>query len=112
MEISNLISLNILAEAAPAGLGGMTNIAVMLLMLAGFWFLLIAPQRKRQKAHEQMLSALSAGDDVLTSGGLYATIAQVKEDRLVLKVSDGVKMEFHKSAVQSKLNGSEPAPKK
>lgn len=103
--MDNLL-LPVLAEANPATAGGM-NILVMLLMLAGFWFLLIAPQRKRQKAHEKMLSALNPGDDVLTSGGLYATVAQVRDDRLVLKVADGVKMEFHKSAVQSKINTEE-----
>lgn len=103
--MDNLFLL-VLAEANPATAGGM-NILVMLLMLAGFWFPLIAPQRKRQKAHEKMLSTLSSGDEILTSGGLYATIAQVREDRLILNVADGVKMEFHKSAVQSKLNAED-----
>lgn len=91
-----------LAQADASPFGGGMNIMVLILMMGGFWFLLIAPQRKRQKLHEQMLKALEVGDEVLTSGGLYGTIAQVKEDRLVLKVAEGVKAEFHRTAVQSK----------
>lgn len=90
------------AEANQAMGGGM-NLIVLVLMMAGFWFLLIAPQRKRQKAHAQMLTNLQAGDEVLTSGGLYGKISKITDDRLIIQLAEGVKAEFHKTAVQSKV---------
>ena len=48
------------------------------------WFLIIGPQRKRQKEHEKMLSELKSGDEVVTSGGIFATVTNVKEDRLIV----------------------------
>ncbi len=94
-----------LAEMDPSAMGGgFGNILFLVLMMAGFWFLLIAPQRKRQKAHEKMLSALEEGDEVITSGGMYGVISRVKEDRLVIKLAEGVVVEFNKNAVQSKVD--------
>lgn len=57
-------------------------------MFAAFYFLLIAPQRKKQKAHDKMLSELKAGDEVVTTGGIFGTITTVKEDRFVMRVGD------------------------
>ena len=64
------------------------------------YFLMIRPQQKRQKEAQRMISALKRGDRVVTSGGLYATVWDVKEDRLVVKLSEEVKVEIAKSAVQ------------
>ena len=69
------------------------------------WFLIIAPQRKRQKAHEKMLSELKTGDDIITSGGIYGTITNVKDDRFVVKIADGVKIELTKQSVGNKIEG-------
>jgi len=97
-----------LAQTQPEGFGGLGSLPVLLLMLAGFWFLLIAPQRKRQKQQEQMISSLSKGDEVLTACGIYGSIAQVKEDRFIIKVSDAVQLEFSRSAIQTKINPEKP----
>jgi preprotein translocase subunit YajC len=96
----------LLAEVDGAqAIGGGMNLIVLVLMMAGFWFLLIAPQRKRQKAHNQMLASLVAGDQVLTSGGMYGKIFKIIDDRLIIELAEGVKAEFHKTAVQSKIEG-------
>ena len=71
-----------------------------LLLMAAMWFLMIAPQRKKQKEHAKMLAALKSGDEVLTSGGIYGTVVTVREDRLVVRIGDSTKVELAKGFVQ------------
>jgi len=91
-----------LAQAAPPG-GGLGQFLPIILLFVGMWFLIIAPQRKRQKAHEKMLSELKTGDEIVTSGGIYGTITNVKDDRLVVRIADNTKIELGKSFVANKL---------
>ncbi len=74
--------------AAPTGAQTLMSLLPMILIFAAMYFLLIAPQRKKQKEHEKMLAALKAGDEVVTAGGLYGTITSVKEDRFVVRIGD------------------------
>jgi len=71
------------------------------LILAAMYFLMIAPQRKKQKEHEKMLAAIGTGDEVITSGGIYGTITNVKDDRFILRVGDNQKLEVGKSYILS-----------
>lgn len=100
MEISALFPL---AQAAPGG-GGLAQFLPIILLFVGMWFLIIAPQRKRQKAHDQMLSELKTGDEIVTSGGIYGTITNVKDDRLVVRIADNTKIELGKNFVSSKVS--------
>ena len=80
-------------------LSGWTSLAPLVIMLGIFYFLLIAPMRKRQKQQEQMIGGLKAGDRVLTAGGIYGTIVGIKDDRLTLRIADQVKVDVAKSSV-------------
>ena len=75
----------------------------LILLFVGMWFLLIGPQRKRQKAHDLMLKELKSGDLIVTSGGIFGTITNVKEDRLVLRVADNTKIELARNFVSKKV---------
>ena len=77
--------------------------APMILIFVAFWFLLIAPQRKKQKEHTKMLQALEKGTKVKTIGGVYGTVTGVKDDRFVLRIAENVKIEVAKEAVASKI---------
>ncbi len=92
-------SLLFVAQAAPAGnpLGSFIMIGFM---FAAMWFLIIAPQRKKQKQHAKMLTELDAGDEIVTAGGIYGEITHKKEDRFVVQIANGVKVEIAKSYVQ------------
>lgn len=69
-----------------------------------FYFLLIRPQQKRQKEAQKMISALKRGDKVLLTSGFFATVWDVKDDRFVVKLSEEIKVEVAKSAVQQVVN--------
>lgn len=98
----------ILAEApAPTGPGGIPmNLIVMVFLFIGMWFLLIAPQRKRQKEHAKMLENLVSGDEIMTNGGIFGTITNVKEDRFIVKIAENTKIEVSKASVQAKVSAS------
>ncbi len=90
----------ILAQAAaPAG-GGATQLLFLGFMFVAMWFLIIAPQRKKQKEHAKMLAALDQGDEIITAGGIYGEITYKKDDRFVVRIADGVKVEISKGHVQ------------
>ena len=72
----------------------------MLLLIGGFYFLFIAPQMKKQKEQKAMLSALKTGDEVVTTGGIFGTITNVKDDRFVVRIADNTKIDITKDAVQ------------
>lgn len=73
------------AAAAAAGTGSLISTVVMMVaMIAIFYFLLIRPQRKKDKQVKDMLSALKVGDRICTIGGLYGTIAALKDDTVTL----------------------------
>lgn len=91
-----------IAQSQPPG-GGLGQFLPIILLFVGMWFLIIAPQRKRQKAHDKMLSELKTGDEIVTSGGIYGTITNVKDDRLVVRIADNTKIELGKSFVANKL---------
>lgn len=100
--IPHAVLAPVLAQNAPAPAGGgLTFPIVMLLMLAAMYFLMIAPQRKKQKEHQKMLGALASGDEILTAGGIYGIVTNVKDNRLVVRIADGTKVEIARSFVQS-----------
>ncbi|WED66749.1 preprotein translocase subunit YajC [Synoicihabitans lomoniglobus] len=90
-------------QGAPAGPNPMNQILFFGLLFAAMWFLMIAPQRKKQKQHDAMLKALGNGDEVVTSGGIFGTIVSVKEDRFIVRVADNTKLEVGKSFVSTVL---------
>ena len=67
-----------------------------------FYFIVFLPNRKRQKALQDMLNNLKNGDKVITSGGIFGVVAGMKDDRIQLKIADQVKIEISKSAIVSK----------
>ncbi len=72
---------------------------VLLAMFAMFYFVLIRPQRKKQKETKEMVGALKKGDRVMTNGGIFGTIAGVHDAIIVLKIAEDVKIEVLKSAI-------------
>jgi preprotein translocase subunit YajC len=86
--------------ASPAeGPSPLIQLLPVLLIFAIFYFLLLAPMRKRQKAHQAMLGQLKRGDRVVTNGGLIGEISAVEEKVVHLKLADNVRVRVTKSAI-------------
>jgi preprotein translocase subunit YajC len=74
----------------------------LIILLFGFgvmWLLIVLPQRRRQRAHEELVGNLRPGDYVLTAGGLYGTVLDVGDDDLGLEVSPDIEVRVAKRAV-------------
>jgi preprotein translocase subunit YajC len=89
------------AAAPAAGPSQLFTLAPIILLFVAMYFFMIAPQRKKQKEHEKMLAALKSGDEVVTGGGIFGTITNVKDDRFVIRISETTKIEVGKGFIQS-----------
>jgi preprotein translocase subunit YajC len=87
--------------AAPSGASTLMSMLPLVLMFGAMYFLLIAPQRKKQKEHEKMLTTLKTGDEIVTTGGIYGTITSVKEDRFIVRIGENNKVEIGKGFVHA-----------
>ena len=91
----------LLQTAAPAGQGGGLSMWIMLaLIFVVMWLFMIRPQRKQQKEMENFRNSLKNGDKVVTIGGIYGTIAEVKDNYVLLEVDKDVKIRVNKQAIQ------------
>jgi preprotein translocase subunit YajC len=94
------MNLAFIFQAAPAaGPNGLIALAPYLLMFVVFYFVLIAPMRKQQKKTKELLSSLKKGDRVVTTGGIYGTLAQVEDQVVWLKIADTIKIKLNRSAI-------------
>jgi preprotein translocase subunit YajC len=96
-------------DGAPAAQGGLSGsllqMAPLFLVFAVVYFVVLQPQQKEQKKHQELLAALKKGDMVVTSSGMHGTIFEVRGDELVIEVADRVRITFERSAVQ-RLGGA------
>lgn len=93
------ISLSFLPIALQGAGAQWISLLPMVAIFAIFYFLLVAPMRKRQRALQQLVDSLKKGDRVVTTGGLYGEIAAVDGPTVILKVADNVKLKVAKSAI-------------
>jgi preprotein translocase subunit YajC len=92
--------LSMFLEAAPAAGGGMVQTLIMMgLLIVVFYFFMIRPQMKRQKELRKFREGLKKGDKIVTTGGIYGTVAEVKDDCFIIEIADNVKIKIDKSAV-------------
>jgi preprotein translocase subunit YajC len=80
----------------------------IVLLFAMMYFVMIRPQRKRQREHQDFIEQLHRGDRVVTAGGIYGQVESVSEDNIVLKVESGATMRVAKSSVIAKQYEEEP----
>ncbi len=99
--------MNSLIPAAWAQAGGASQtsqfapVLMMVVFVAIFYFLLIRPQQKKAKDHQAMITKLSAGDEVVTSGGILGRITDVGDAFVTLEVADGMRLKVQKVQVTS-----------
>lgn len=102
-----------MTEAAPLAAGGsnpLLTFAPFIVLIAVFYFLLIRPQRNRQKQMQSMQSSLIPGQQVLTTSAMYATVVAVDDDAVVLEIAPGVESRFNRAAIAQVLTPVEDTP--
>lgn len=80
------------------------QILPIIVFIAIFYFLLIRPQQKQQKAHQQMLKSLTKGDKIATQGGIIAEVVKVEEDHLKIRLNDDVVVKLDRNFVLRKID--------
>ncbi len=101
----------ILLQAANGGApgGGIWSSTIMIIaLIAIFYFFMIAPQKKREKKINEFRNSLKNGDKVVTIGGIYGRIREVKDTTFILEIADGVRIKVDKSAISMQDNSEVP----
>ena len=76
----------------------------LVVIFAVFYFIAIRPQQAQQRRHREMLGRLKKGDRVLTRGGLYGVVVELKDNRLLLELAQNVRVQADRTAVQAVVN--------
>lgn len=103
-----------LAMSAPGGgAQGQQSPSFMMVWLAImvglFYFMLIRPQQRKERERKALINAVKTGDNIVFGGGILGVVRNVKDNTIVVRIADGVKMEILRSAVSSILNKEEKA---
>ncbi|MBU1090513.1 MAG: preprotein translocase subunit YajC [Candidatus Omnitrophica bacterium] len=80
----------------------LVNLFPLILIFVIFYFLLIRPQKQREKEHKAMLAELNKNDQVVTSSGIHGTVINVKDKTVILRIDDNVKIEIEKKSIAFK----------
>jgi len=88
--------------AEETGMGSWSLIIFLVLIFGMFYLLIIRPQRKKQKDHQDLMQELKRGDKVVTAGGIYGVIESTSEDSVVIKVESGTTLRIARSSVANK----------
>lgn len=99
-----MILSNILLQAAPASGGGFMGpgtqqIFFLLLIFVVFYFFMIRPQAKKQKEIKKQREAMKPGDQVVTSGGIYGKVKDIKDTTVIIEIADNVRIKVDKNSV-------------
>jgi len=94
------------SSSGASGFGSLMSFVPIVLMIVIFYFLLIRPSQKKEKERKKMIEALQKGDKVITAAGIYGVISAIKPEEgiVVLKVAEGTKIEFSRTAIQAKVS--------
>ena len=92
-------TFTLLQAAQPAQGGGWTMWVMLLLIFVVMWFFMIRPQRKQQKELQNFRDSLKKGDKVVTIGGIYGTVCEIKEGSVLIEVDNNVKIRVSKQAL-------------
>ena len=94
----NILTFILQTQTAPQG-GGWSMWVMLILIFVVMWFFMIRPQRKQQKELEKFRNSLKRGDKVVTAGGIYGTVDEIKDRTVLIKVDGEVKLRVDKNSL-------------
>jgi len=83
----------------PQAANSLMNFVPLILIFIIFYFMLIRPQKQKEKEHQKLLAGLTKNDEVVTTGGIHGTIVSVKDKTIILRIDENVKMEVERNCV-------------
>ena len=93
-----------LAQGAPATeQSPFVGLLPILILFVAFYFLLIRPQQKKQKAHQQMVSELATGDEVITAGGIIGVISAISDQFVTVRIGEGTEVKVQRHSISAVL---------
>lgn len=101
-----MLTLTLLQAQAPAGPNPFGTVFMFGAIFLIFYFLLIRPQRKQQKAHEEMVKTLSRGDEIVTIGGIVGRIIHLADDRVTIKTAEDTRLVIERAKVGRKTTAA------
>lgn len=99
------------ADAPAAAPNPVMQFVPIILVFVVMYFFMIRPQSKKTQEHKAMIDALQRGANVMTSGGIFGTVAQIQDDKAIISVAEGVEITVLKSAIASVLDSKTPLSK-
>jgi preprotein translocase subunit YajC len=102
-----MVTSALLVQSVPGGPNPLSTVVLFGGLFAIFYFLLIRPQKKQQQAHDQMVTNLSKGDEVVTVGGVVGNIIHLTEDRITIKTAGDTRLEIDRSKIGRRLSGGD-----
>lgn len=102
------IALAANGQTTSAGMGGIFGALMpLILIFVIFYFLLILPQRKKQKEHAEMVRNLKTGDKIITTGGIYGTVTKLKKNYVEIEAANQVRLRIQRSCISQLRRGEE-----
>jgi preprotein translocase subunit YajC len=97
--------LGFLAQNSTSGGSSLIGLALPILLIVGFYFLLIRPQRNRQRQQQALVASLEVGDEVMTTGGMFGTIVDIDDDEgtIILEIAPGTRVRMLRQGISQRL---------
>jgi len=95
----------ILAQDSAQGGSSLIGLALPILLIVGFYFLLIRPQRNRQRAQQALVASLEVGDDIMTTGGIFGTIIEIDDDEgtVTVEIAPGTRIRMLRQGISQRF---------
>lgn len=110
ITIAAMMSFAAQAGAPAGGRAGIVMMIYIVAFIAIFWFVVLGPSRKMQKKHQQMVSAIKKGDEIMTEGGILGSVVHVADDRLTIKTAENTRLVIARPKI-ARVFGGEPEAK-
>lgn len=98
-----MLNTILLQAASGANGGGYGSLIMIVALIAIFYFFMIAPQQKKQKKINAFRDSLKNGDKVMTAGGIYGRVREIKDNAVILEIADGVRIKIDKNSIYQSM---------
>ena len=95
------------AAAPAAGGSALSAFFPLVIFVVIFYFFILRPQKKRQKTHDNLVSNLARGDKIITAGGFFGIVREVKDDSVIIEIAEGIKARVLKGSISTKVTAAE-----